>query len=108
MGNTPYGLSALMETINNVEKEEEILDEINDVAAGTTEGMSFLEAEEAGLVNEDGDDTDDGEAADGMEDFIDEDDPEMEKLLDKIPEDEEDEIDMESFDVAVEAYIEKI
>lgn len=107
MGNTPYGLSALMETINNVEKEEEILDEINDIAAGTTESMSFLDAEEAGLVDEDGDDIDD-ETADGMEDFIDDDDPEMEKLLDKIPEDEEDDIDMESFNAAVESYIQNI
>ena len=103
MGNTPYGLSALMETINNLEAEEKNLDVLNDIAAGTTESFNYIDALEAGLM----DDDDEGEYDDGMEDVedeVDENDPELNRMIDAIDEDEE-EPDLENLDYALESYI---
>ena len=101
---TPYGLSALMETINNIAVEEENLDTINDVAAGTMETMTYMDAVEAGLIDEeDGEEVDD--EMEDVEDDVDPDDPEINRMLDNIPEDDE-EGDLEELEDALESFIE--
>lgn len=102
----PYGLSALMETINNIENEEKTLDVLNDFATGTMEGYTFLDADEMGLF-EDEDGIDD--EMEDVEDEVDVDDPEINRMLDNIePVDGEEDIEaeLESLDYALESYIE--
>ena len=104
MSKVPYGLTALMETINNIESEEKTIEEINDVANGCSESVTFLDAIEAGLI-EDEDGVDD--EMDDVEDDVDVDDPEINRMLAKIdPTDDDEDIDLESLDAALEAYIE--
>lgn len=103
MSNTPYGLSALMETINNIAVEEENLDTINDVAAGTMETMTYMDAVEAGLMDEEDDEEIDDEMED-VEDEVDPDDPAITRMLDNIPEDDE-EGDLEELEDALESFI---
>lgn len=98
---TPYGLSALMETINNIETEEKNLDTINDFAAGTMETVTFMDAIDAGLI-EDEDGIDD--EMEDVEDDVDPDDPEINRMLADIEPTEDDE-DIEELDSALEAYI---
>lgn len=105
---TPYGLSALMETINNIEAEEKISDELNDIAAGTTESVTYMDAVEAGLMKDKIDIDDEDDIDDGAEDFMDDvdpDDEEINRMLDNIDEDDEDEIGLENLNAALEAYI---
>ena len=108
MGNTPYGLTALMETINNIEAEEENLDNINDVAAGTMETVTYMDAVESGFMKDKIDVDEDCEMDDGADDFMDDvdpDDPEINRMLDEIDEDDEEEVGLENLDAALEAYI---
>ena len=103
-----YGLSALFEAMNHIDKEEKNLDEIADVATGSLETVTFMDAVDAGLIN----DIDESATDDEMEDVLDEvdpDDPEINRMLDKIdPTDEDEEVDLEGLDMALEAFIEAI
>lgn len=103
-----YGLTALMEAMNHIDKEERNLDEITDVATGTLESVTFMDAVDAGLIN----DFDEEVVEDEMEDVMDEvdpDDPEINKMLDQIdPTEDDEEVDLESLDMALEAYLETV
>ena len=108
MGNMPYGLTALMETINNIKDEEENLDAINDIAAGTTETVTYMDAVEAGFMKDKIDADDDVEIDDGVEDVyddVDPDDPEINRMIDAIDDDDEEEVGLENLDYALESYI---
>lgn len=100
-----YGLNALMEAMNHIDKEERNLDEITDVATGALESVTFMDAVDAGLIN----DFDEEVVEDEMEDVMDEvdpDDPEINKMLDQIdPTEDDEEVDLESLDMALEAYL---
>ena len=108
MGNMPYGLTALMETINNIEEEEKDLDTINDIAAGTTESITYMDAVEAGFMKDKIDIDDEDDIDDDAEDFLDDvdpDDPEINRMLDNIDEDDEEEVGLENLDASLEAYL---
>ena len=104
MGNS-YGLTSLLEAMNHIDEEERNLDEITDIATGTTESVTFMDAVDAGLIN----DIDEEPVEDEMEDVMDEvdpDDPEINRMLDKIdPTDDDEEVDLEGLDMTLEAYL---
>ena len=103
-----YGLNALMEAMNHIDEEERNLNEIMDVATGALESVTFMDAVDAGLIN----DFDEEPIEDEMEDVMDEvdpDDPEINKMLDQIdPTDDDEEVDLEGLDMTLEAYLEGI
>jgi hypothetical protein len=106
MSKSPYGLTALMETINKMESEEKEKDLIDDVITSSTESMTYMDAVEAGFLDEEGVD----DEMEDVEDEVDPDDPEINRMLDEIdPTDDEDEdvVNLENLDLALESYIEQ-
>ena len=106
MSKSPYGLTALMETINNIESEKEVLETITDVVTEVSGGVSYLDIGADMLDDEDGID----DSAEDVEDDVDcldgKERSKLEKMLDQIEEDDDEEdIDLESLDAALEAYI---
>lgn len=103
MANTAYGLTALLEAVNHIDAEERALNEISDVVTGTTETVTYLDALDAGLIDDEPD-----TGAEDVEDEVDPDDPVLNKMLDKIePTDDDEEVDVESANAIIESFIDE-
>lgn len=98
-GRKTYGISALLETVENADREEKEADELTDNVTGISEAITLDDAIAAGLMS------DDPVENDMDVDDVDISDDKLEELCDKIEPVDDEEAEIAALDEALESVI---